>query len=63
MSGYNEKSKAYSLQYAREKLKRVPLDLQRSDYERLQIAAQQAGNSINGYIKRAISEKIERDRA
>ena len=63
MGGYNEKSKAYSLQYARSKLKRVPLDLKISDYDRLQEAAQAAGESVNGYIKKAIFEAMERDAA
>ena len=54
MGGYNEKSKAYSLQYARSKL---------SDYDRLQEAAQAAGESVNGYIKKAIFEAMERDAA
>ena len=44
-------------------LKRVPLDMQLSDYEVLRTAASTAGESVNGYIKRAIFERIERDEA
>ena len=60
MSRYNETSKAYSLEYARTKLKRVPLDLQLDDYEALQAAAEAAGESVNGYIKTAIRMRIEK---
>lgn len=55
---YNEKQKEYSLQYARENLKRVPLDLKKEEYERLSEAAKSVGMSINGFIKAAINEKI-----
>ena len=59
MSEYNEKSKAYSLDYAKRKLKRVPLDLPLEEYDRLQVAAQAAGESVNGYIKKAIKLRME----
>lgn len=57
---YTEAQKKASLRYAKDKLKRVPLDLKREDYERLSKAARAAGKSINGFIKEAIREKIER---
>lgn len=59
MSEYNEKSKAYSLDYAKRKLKRVPLDLPLEEYDRLSAAAEAAGESINGYIKTAIRNRME----
>ena len=42
-------------------LKRVPLDLQLSEYDLLKQAALSAGQSVNGYIKQAIAERIKRD--
>lgn len=42
-------------------IKRVPLDLQLTDYEALRKAASIAGESVNGYIKRAISERMDRE--
>ncbi len=42
-------------------LKRVPLDMQLSDYEMLKAAADAAGVPVNAYIKQAIRERIERD--
>lgn len=53
-----DKKTQYNLAYAREKLKRVPLDLRKDDYERLSAAAAAAGESINGYIKKAIEQRI-----
>lgn len=57
---YNEKLKNYSLKYAKENLKRVPLDLPKEKYEELKSVAEGQGYSVNGYIKAAISEKIAR---
>lgn len=42
-------------------LKRVPLDMQLIEYDALKEAATTAGLSVNGYIKQAIKEKIERE--
>lgn len=44
--------------YAKTHLKRVPLDLQLSDYEELKQAAEAAGLSVNGFIKAAIKAAI-----
>lgn len=60
---YNEKSKAYVAKYKSDKIKRVPLDMQRTQYEVLQAHAEARGESVNGFIKRAISEAMERDNA
>lgn len=56
-----ENRKEYLYKYQKEKLKRVPLDMQKTDYERLAAAASASGKSVNGYIKQAIVEKIERE--
>ena len=58
---YTESQKKASLKYARENLKRVPLDLKKEEYERLSVAAKSVGMSINGFIKAAINEKIVYD--
>lgn len=49
------------MRYAAKNLKRVPLDMQRTQYEALQAHAQAQGESVNGFIKRAIQETMERD--
>ncbi|MCD7716942.1 MAG: hypothetical protein LUI39_10915 [Lachnospiraceae bacterium] len=58
---YDEKQKNYSLQYAKKNLKRVPLDIQKEKYEEIKAAASSVGESVNGYIKTAIDQRIERD--
>lgn len=57
-----EDRKEYLYKYQKEKLKRVPLDLPINDYKILAETAAAAEMSINGYIKMAISEKIEREK-
>lgn len=48
--------------YAEKCLKRVPLDLQKDFYEQeLKPAAERAGESINGYIKKAVMDRIRRE--
>lgn len=58
-----EKRKESMLKYAKENLKRVPLDLQKSIYEEIKIHAETRKESVNGFIKRAITETLERDQA
>jgi len=41
-------------------IKRVPLDMQKSDYEKIKAAADSCGESVNGFIKKAIQERLER---
>lgn len=55
-----EERRKYLYDYHKNNLKRVPLDLQLSDYELLKAEAQNAGESVNGFIKQAIAEKLER---
>ena len=62
--------------YNKEHLKRIPLDVQLSDYELIKAAAEEAakknadaikaaadasGETVNGYIKTAIRLRMERD--
>jgi uncharacterized protein (DUF1778 family) len=55
-----EKTK-YDINYAKENLKRIPLDVQKEKYEEIKAAADAAGEKVNGYIKKAIDERMERD--
>ena len=59
---YTESQKKASLKYAKEKLKRVPLDLKKEEYEQLLVAARSVDMSINGFIKAAINEKISNEK-
>lgn len=51
----------YDINYAKAKLKRIPLDVQKEKYEQIKAAAVRNGESVNGYIKKAIDERIERN--
>ncbi|MCD8220901.1 MAG: hypothetical protein LUD07_01680 [Clostridiales bacterium] len=57
----NENKTRYDIQYAKTKLKRIPLDVQKEKYEEIKTAASTAGETVNGYIKKAIDERISRD--
>ena len=48
----------YDIEYAKNKLKRIPLDVQKEKYEEIKAAATAAGESVNGYIKKAVDERM-----
>ena len=58
----NENKTAYNMNYAKTKLKRIPLDVQKEKYEEIKAAADAAGEKVNRYIKKAIEERMERER-
>ena len=58
---YNQNKAEYNIKYAKEKLKRIPLDVQKEKYEQIKAAAEAAGEKVNSYIKKAIEEPMERD--
>lgn len=57
---YNESSYKAANTYKKQNIKRVPLDMQISDYEQLKAAADACGEKVNEYIKKAIRERMER---
>ena len=57
----SERKTEYNIKYAKDKLKRIPLDVQMEKYEEIKTAATAAGKTVNGYIKIAIDERMERD--
>lgn len=59
--GWKENKTAYNIQYAKDKLKRVPLDLKLEDYDKVKAHAETMNESINGFIKRAINETMLND--
>ena len=56
---YKENKKAYNMNYAKDKLKRIPLDVQKSKYDQIKAAADHVNESVNGFIKKAIDIRIE----
>ena len=51
----------YDIEYAKNKLKRIPLDVQKEKYEEIKAAATADGESVNGYIKKAVDQRMERE--
>ncbi|MCB5481187.1 hypothetical protein LIQ24_04900 [Blautia faecis] len=60
MSETSAKAK-YDINYAKANLKRIPLDVQKEKYEEIKTAATAAGESVNGYIKKAVDQRMERE--
>lgn len=56
---YNENKRKYNDKYKQEKMKRIPLDVQKTKYEEIKAAADNANESVNGYIKKAIDMRIQ----
>lgn len=52
------KKRQYDINYAKEKLKRISLNVQKTKYIEIKRAADRANRSVNGFIKDAIEEKI-----
>lgn len=54
----SENQKRAAEKYKKEKIKRIPLDVQKEKYEEIKVAAESCGESINGYIKKAIELRM-----
>lgn len=52
----------YTNEFNRKSYDRISVMLPKGDRERLQTAAAAAGESVNGYIKTAIRQRMDRDR-
>ena len=61
MSEPKNKTK-YDIAYRKKNIKRVPLDMQKTDYEQLKVAAEARGEKVNEYIKNAIKERMSMDK-
>ena len=57
----NESRKKASIEYAKRSLKRIPLDVQKEKYDEIKAAADKAGETVNGYIKKAIEQRMENE--
>lgn len=52
----------YKIRYAKAHYKRVPFDVPFDQYEEMKEHCTVRGESINGFLKRAAREQIDRDR-
>jgi hypothetical protein len=50
-----------TMKYAKEKLKRVPLDMKKDEYEKFRIYTESKGVSMRSFIIEAMEEKMKRD--
>ena len=55
----SEASNKAQYKYNAAHIKRVPLDMQLEEYDRLKAAADAAGEKVNTYIKTAIKMRME----
>lgn len=60
-SKYTDAQKKAILKYAKNNLKRIPLDVQISKYEEIKAAADSKQETVNGYIKKAIDARLLED--
>ena len=58
-----ESQKKANTKYREKSIKRIPLDVQKEKYEEIKMAAEAAGESVNGYIKKAVDRRMEQDNA
>lgn len=61
MDEKNAKYSDYKIRFAKENYKRVPLDLKKDKYEQIKAAAEKSGESVNGYIKTAVEQRMQRE--
>lgn len=59
--GTSDKKKQYDIQYAKDNLKRIPLNVRKEEYIVIKEHATKQGESVSGYIKTAINQRITRD--
>ena len=57
---YTKEGYEAAKKYKSEKIKRVPLDMQKEDYDVLKATADGMGEKVNEFIKKAIKERLDR---
>lgn len=56
--GWKENKKEYNREYEKTNLKRIPLNVQLSEYEAIKAAADRAGQPVNTFIKDCIRARL-----
>lgn len=56
---YSEKKKQYNVEYTKAHYKRIPLDVTHDKYDEIKSASDHAGETVNGYIKKAVDMRLE----
>lgn len=60
MVAYSKESYEAAKKYKNANIKRVPLDMQKEEYDLLKDAAAANGEKVNEFIKKAIRERMNR---
>ena len=60
---YTEAGKKADMKYKKTHIKRIPLDVQKEKYEEIKEAADRAGETVNGYIKKAIDDRMQKEKS
>lgn len=55
----SESARRAAIKYKRANIKRIALEVQKSEYQKILHHAQSAGETVNGYIKKAIRARME----
>ena len=55
-----KKKAEYNVNYAKQNLKRIPLDVSLEMYERIKSFAAERNESVNGFIKRVILQELDK---
>lgn len=58
---YSEAQNKASQKYKKANWKRVPFDVPNEFYDLIKQAAEQSGEKVNSYIKKAIEQRMERE--
>lgn len=58
---YSESQKRANYKYRDKNIKRIPLDVPNEMYEKIKQAADDNNETVNGYIKTAINQRMEKD--
>ena len=59
---YNQNKKKYNIEYKASNMKRIPLDVQKTEYEEIKESADRANESVNGYIRKSIRMRIDSEK-
>ena len=54
-----KRKREYIHGYAKKHYKRVTLDIEKKDFEKIERAAKLSGESVSGYIKNAIRQRLD----
>lgn len=57
-----EAQKRASVKYQKKTYKRIPFDVRFDEYDIIKAAAENAGQSVNGYIRKALFDRMETER-